>query len=108
MASLRDIKSRITSTKKTSQITKAMQMVSAAKLNRAENNAKSFVPYMDKIQEVVSNVGRVSGNVKHPMLLSREVKKRHTLSLRLTAVLPALLTVRFYGVLISHARTSSV
>lgn len=52
-----------------------MQMVSAAKLNRAENNAKSFVPYMDKIQEVVSNVGRVSGNVKHPMLLSREVKK---------------------------------
>ncbi|MCY8499114.1 F0F1 ATP synthase subunit gamma, partial [Bacillus atrophaeus] len=40
MASLRDIKSRITSTKKTSQITKAMQMVSAAKLNRAENNAK--------------------------------------------------------------------
>ena len=53
MASLRDIKSRITSTKKTSQITKAMQMVSAAKLNRAENNAKSFVPYMDKMQEVV-------------------------------------------------------
>lgn len=75
LASLRDIKSRITSTKKTSQITKAMQMVSAAKLNRAENNAKSFVPYMDKIQEVVSNVGRVSGNMKHPMLLSREVKK---------------------------------
>ncbi len=75
LASLRDIKSRITSTKKTSQITKAMQMVSAAKLNRAENNAKSFVPYMDKIQEVVSNVGKVSGSAKHPMLLSREVKK---------------------------------
>jgi F-type H+-transporting ATPase subunit gamma len=52
-----------------------MQMVSAAKLNRAENNAKSFVPYMDKIQEVVSNVGKVSGSAKHPMLLSREVKK---------------------------------
>ncbi|MED1017444.1 ATP synthase F1 subunit gamma [Bacillus atrophaeus] len=75
MASLRDIKSRITSTKKTSQITKAMQMVSAAKLNRAENNAKSFVPYMDKIQEVVSNVGQVSGSVNHPMLVSREVKR---------------------------------
>ncbi|ADP34193.1 F0F1 ATP synthase subunit gamma [Bacillus atrophaeus] len=75
MASLRDIKSRITSTKKTSQITKAMQMVSAAKLNRAENNAKSFVPYMDKIQEVVSNVGQGSGSVNHPMLVSREVKR---------------------------------
>ena len=46
MASLRDIKQRINSTKKTSQITKAMQMVSASKLTRAEENAKSFVPYM--------------------------------------------------------------
>ena len=53
MASLRDIKNRINSTKKTSQITKAMQMVSASKLNRAEVNAKAFVPYMEKIQEVV-------------------------------------------------------
>ena len=56
MASLRDIKKRITSTKKTSQITKAMQMVSASKMNRAEVNAKAFVPYMEKIQEVVANI----------------------------------------------------
>ena len=56
MASLRDIKSRITSTKKTSQITKAMEMVSASKLARAESNAKSFVPYMEKIQEVVASI----------------------------------------------------
>ena len=54
MASLRDIKGRITSTKKTSQITKAMQMVSASKMSRAEVNAKAFVPYMEKIQEVVA------------------------------------------------------
>ncbi|MGM0923791.1 MAG: ATP synthase F1 subunit gamma [Bacillota bacterium] len=75
MASLRDIKSRITSTKKTSQITKAMEMVSAAKLNRAENNAKAFVPYMDKIQEVVANIALGSTGVSHPMLVSRPVKK---------------------------------
>lgn len=74
MASLRDIKSRITSTKKSSQITKAMQMVSAAKLNRAENNAKSFVPYMEKIQEVVAAIANGT-SAKHPMLLSRPVKK---------------------------------
>ena len=75
MASLRDIKTRITSTKKTSQITKAMEMVSAAKLNRAENNAKSFVPYMEKIQDVVANVALGSKGVSHPMLVSRSVKK---------------------------------
>ncbi|WP_077619905.1 F0F1 ATP synthase subunit gamma [Bacillus sinesaloumensis] len=75
MASLRDIKTRITSTKKTSQITKAMQMVSASKFSRAEANAKSFVPYMEKIQEVVSNIAMGSSDVSHPMLLSRPVKK---------------------------------
>ena len=53
VASLRDIENRIKSTKKTSQITKAMQMVSASKLTRAEMNATAFVPYMEKIQEVV-------------------------------------------------------
>lgn len=75
MASLRDIKTRITSTKKTSQITKAMEMVSASKLSRAEANAKSFVPYMEKIQEVVSSIALGSKDVTHPMLVSRPVKK---------------------------------
>ncbi|MGN1386220.1 MAG: F0F1 ATP synthase subunit gamma [Bacillus sp. (in: firmicutes)] len=75
MASLRDIKSRITSTKKTSQITKAMEMVSASKLARAESNAKSFVPYMEKIQEVVASIAAGSTDVSHPMLVSRPVKK---------------------------------
>ncbi|PAQ12745.1 F0F1 ATP synthase subunit gamma [Bacillus sp. FJAT-42315] len=75
MASLRDIKTRINSTKKTSQITKAMEMVSASKLNRAETNAKKFVPYMEKIQEVVSSIALGSKDVTHPMLTSRPVKK---------------------------------
>jgi len=75
LASLRDIKTRITSTKKTSQITKAMQMVSASKLNRAEQNAKAFVPYMEKIQEVVANIALGSTDARHPMLQARSVKK---------------------------------
>ncbi|WP_338450211.1 F0F1 ATP synthase subunit gamma [Niallia oryzisoli] len=75
MASLRDIKSRITSTKKMSQITKAMQMVSAAKMNRAEQNARSFVPYMEKIQEVTTSVALGAKDSNHPMLKSRPVKK---------------------------------
>jgi len=75
LASLRDIKTRINSTKKTSQITKAMEMVSASKLNRAEHNAKSFVPYMEKIQEVVASVALGSSGANHPMLVKRPVKK---------------------------------
>ncbi|NSL52081.1 F0F1 ATP synthase subunit gamma [Calidifontibacillus erzurumensis] len=75
MASLRDIKQRINSTKKTMQITKAMHMVSASKLSRAEENAKSFYPYMEKMQEVVASIALGSKGVRHPMLESRPVKK---------------------------------
>lgn len=75
MASLREIKSRINSTKKTSQITKAMEMVSAANWNRGVMNAKSFVPYMEKIQEVTASVAHGSKGIAHPMLQSRPVKK---------------------------------
>ncbi|MFP3323393.1 ATP synthase F1 subunit gamma [Planococcus sp. SIMBA_160] len=75
MASLRDIKTRITSTKKTSQITKAMQMVSASKLNKAETSAKAFVPYMEKIQDVVASIAAGSSDVSNPMMTARSVKK---------------------------------
>lgn len=75
MASLRDIKGRITSTKKTKQITKAMQMVSAAKLNRAQQNAQSFLPYTDKIREVVASIASSGTEISHPMLQERPVKK---------------------------------
>ncbi len=75
MASLREIKGRINSTKKTSQITKAMQMVSTSKMSRAEMNAKSFVPYMEKIQEVVGSIAHGTADAIHPMLIHRPVKK---------------------------------
>lgn len=75
MASLRDIKNRITSTKKTSQITKAMEMVSSSKWNRGVQNAKAFVPYMEKIQEVTFSIAMGAKDANHPMLNSRPVKK---------------------------------
>ncbi len=52
-----------------------MEMVSAAKLNRAENNAKAFGPYMEKIQEVVASIANGSTDVSHPMLETRPVKR---------------------------------
>lgn len=75
MASLRDIKGRITSTKKTMQITKAMQMVSAAKLNKAQVKAQNFQPYTDKIRNVVVSIASGNSEKTHPMLESRPVTK---------------------------------
>lgn len=50
-------------------------MVSASKMNRAEANARAFVPYMDKIQEVTASIALGSSDVSHPMLTHRPVKK---------------------------------
>lgn len=50
-------------------------MVSAAKLNRAEENAKRYEVYSDKIQEVIANIAAHNTDVTHPMLERREVKK---------------------------------
>ncbi|MDY0409485.1 ATP synthase F1 subunit gamma [Virgibacillus soli] len=74
MASLRDIKQRIDSTESTKHITKAMEMVSASKMARAEENARAFVPYSEKIQEVVAHIAQ-NTDAEHPMLQTREVKK---------------------------------
>lgn len=76
MPSMRDIKARINSTKKTRQITKAMQMVSAAKLNRAQEKAQSYSEYTDKLHDVVTGIAAGNnGAAKHPMLETRPVKK---------------------------------
>ncbi|GAK05695.1 ATP synthase gamma chain [Geomicrobium sp. JCM 19037] len=75
MASLREIKSRITSTKKTKQTTKAMQMVAASKQRRALAKAQAYQPYMEKIQEVVGSIATGDTDISHPMMENREVKK---------------------------------
>ncbi len=75
-ASMKDIKARIDATKKTSQITKAMNMVSASKMKRAEKEIRQFSTFMEKIEEVVTNVVTNSDtDVFHPLLLKRDLEK---------------------------------
>ena len=75
MASLRDIKGRIDSTTKTKQITTAMELVSASKMSRAEQNTKAYMPYSKKMQEVVSHIAQSIEEITHSMLVTREIKK---------------------------------
>jgi F-type H+-transporting ATPase subunit gamma len=75
MPSLRDIKRKITSVKKTQQITKAMKMVAAAKLRRAQERVIAARPYSRKMLAVIANLaGRVE-RAQHPLLAKRESKK---------------------------------
>lgn len=73
-ASIRSIKSRITATKKTSQITKAMNMVSASKLKGAERSIKAYLPFTDKVKSIVTNLSKSSENLEHPLLKKRDIK----------------------------------
>ena len=72
MPSLKDIKKRIGSVKNTRQITKAMKMVSAAKLRRAQEAVVAARPYADKMQEVLSSLAHARGRSDaHPLLQER-------------------------------------
>lgn len=63
MASLKEMRNRIGSVKATQKITKAMQMVAAAKLRRAQDNAQNARPYADRMASVISNLAAgVSGD----------------------------------------------
>ncbi|MGD9761243.1 MAG: ATP synthase F1 subunit gamma [Candidatus Izemoplasmatales bacterium] len=75
MASLRDIKKRIEATKKTSQITKAMNMVSASKLRKVEKKFKAFQPIKEKIKHLLEHVISTNPEYTHPLLQQREIKK---------------------------------
>jgi F-type H+-transporting ATPase subunit gamma len=72
MPNLLDIRRRIKSVKNTQQITKAMKMVSAAKLKRAQDRVVTARPFANKMQEVIASLaGRTDENFHHPLLDAR-------------------------------------
>ncbi len=75
MQSMREIKTRINATEKTSQITNAMHMVSAAKLKKAERSIKAFRPLTRRLSRVLSRVLNNDHTLSHAMLESREIDK---------------------------------
>jgi F-type H+-transporting ATPase subunit gamma len=75
MATMREIRSRINATKKTSQITKAMHMVSASKLKKAEKSITGFRPLMKRLRLMIDNVLETDDELHHPMLTTRDVRK---------------------------------
>lgn|SRR5574341_70382 len=75
MESLKVIRRRIRSVTNTKQITKAMEMVAAARLRKAQAKLETSRPYADKMQEILENLSTVSGFVAHPLFEKREVRK---------------------------------
>ncbi len=76
MASTRDIRRRIKSVRNTAQITKAMQMVAASKMRKAQQLAVGGRPYADVMNRVLGEVTHSAGDFRHPLMEQREGKAR--------------------------------
>ncbi len=76
MATLKEVKSKISSVKKTKQITSAMKMVATSRLRGCQTNMERFKPYASKFAEVLGSIAGKSGSDVSPLLVpAQEVKK---------------------------------
>src|SRR5215210_5141138 len=76
MAAVQDIKRRIRSVRNTRKITRAMELVAAAKLRRAQARIEAMRPYAERMEELMVGVARASSSVRGlPLLQRREVRK---------------------------------
>ncbi len=75
MATLKQIRRRIRSVQSTQQITKAMEMVAAAKLRKAQARAEAARPYAESMEHVLANLSAAARTLAHPLFEEREVKR---------------------------------
>ena len=75
MAAAKEIRTKIASVKNTQKITKAMEMVAASKMRKAQERMASARPYADKMRNVVAHMAHANSEYKHPYLLQRDVKR---------------------------------
>jgi F-type H+-transporting ATPase subunit gamma len=76
MAGSREIRNKIKSVKNTQKITRAMEMVAASKMRKAQERMKKARPYGDKIRNVAAHMSRAYTEYRHPFLIERDTVKR--------------------------------
>lgn len=76
MAGSREIRNKIKSIKNTQKITRAMEMVAASKMRKAQDRMRKARPYGDKIRNVAAHMSRASTEYRHPFLIERDTVKR--------------------------------
>ncbi len=76
MAGSREIRNKIKSVKNTQKITRAMEMVAASKMRKAQDRMKKARPYGEKIRNVAAHMSRANTEYRHPFLIERDTIKR--------------------------------
>jgi F-type H+-transporting ATPase subunit gamma len=75
MASGKEIRTQIKSVKNTQKITRAMEMVAASKMRKAQDRMAATRPYADNIRRVIAHLAQANPEYKHPFMIEREVKR---------------------------------
>jgi F-type H+-transporting ATPase subunit gamma len=76
MAGSREIRNKIKSVKNTQKITRAMEMVAASKMRKAQDRMKKARPYGEKIRNVAAHMSKANTEYRHPFLIERDTVKR--------------------------------
>ncbi|MDX1454566.1 MAG: F0F1 ATP synthase subunit gamma [Gammaproteobacteria bacterium] len=75
MANAKEIRTQIKSIQSTQKITKAMEMVAASKMRKAQDRMAASRPYAEKIRRVIGHLAQANPDYRHPFLVEREVKR---------------------------------
>lgn len=75
MAGAKEIRTKIKSVKNTQKITKAMQMVAASKMRKAQDRMSATRPYAEKMRNVICHLAHAHPEFKHPFMIERDVKR---------------------------------
>jgi len=75
MSGAKEIRSKIKSIKNTQKITKAMEMVAASKMRKAQDRMRATRPYAEKMRNVICHLAHAHAEIKHPFMVEREVKR---------------------------------
>lgn len=75
MAGAKEIRTKIRSIQNTQKITRAMEMVAASKMRKAQDRMRHARPYADKVRNVIHHLARASSEYRHPFLEEREAKR---------------------------------
>ena len=76
MPGSKEIRTKIKSVQNTRKITKAMEMVAASKMRKAQDRMRMARPYAEKIRNVAANISHANPEYRHPFLVSRDTVKR--------------------------------
>ena len=108
MANLKDLRRRIKSIKSTSQITKAMQMVAAAKMKKAQDKAQKGLPYLKQLHKVLANLNNRVDHSRNPLLAPSKGDKTGVLVISTNKGLCGSINTNLYKLISNYDKNKTV